>query len=194
MTVGVTGAGTSTSAQFAQAMNALLGTKFKLILGYPGGADINLAIEKGEVEGRGSSSWVSLKSSRPDWLRENKIAVLVQIGLTKAPDLPNVPLLMDLAKDAESHAVLRLLSTPVAIGRPIFAGPGVPPERLNALRAAFDATMKDPAFRADAAKEHLDLNPVSGSELQEIVAGLLASPPNVVARLAAIIGPRGKKH
>jgi hypothetical protein len=172
-------------------MNALLGTKFKIILGYSGGADVNLAMERGEVEGRGSSSWVQLKSSRPDWLRDNKVALLVQIGLTKAPDLPNVPLLMDLTQDADSRAVLRLLSTPVAIGRPIFTGPGVPPERVNALRAAFDATMKDPALRADAAKEHLDLNPVSGGELQEIVSSILAPPPRVVARLASIIGAIG---
>jgi tripartite-type tricarboxylate transporter receptor subunit TctC len=98
---------------------------------------------------------------------------------------------MDLTQDADSRAVLRLLSTPVAIGRPIFTGPGVPPERVNALRAAFDATMKDPALRADAAKEHLDLNPVSGGELQEIVSSILAPPPRVVARLASIIGAIG---
>src|SRR5215210_24605 len=112
--------GGSTSSQYPRAMNAVLGTKFKVITGYPGGNDINLAMERGEVAGRGSNSWASWKATRPDWLKNKKINILVQIGLTKAPDLPDVPLLMDLASNDEDKAVLRLLSAPSTIGRPIF--------------------------------------------------------------------------
>src|SRR6476660_5271887 len=134
VTAGATGG--STSSQYPKAMNALLGTKFKIILGYPGGNDVNLALEKGEVAGRGSNSWASWKSTRPDWLANKKINILVQIGLNKAPDLPDVPLLMDLAKNDQDRAVLKLLSAPSAIGRPIFTTPGVPDDRVKALRAA----------------------------------------------------------
>ena len=168
VTVGATGG--STSSQYPKAMNALLGTKFKIVVGYPGGNDIDLAMERGEVEGRGSNSWSSWKATHPDWLRDKKINILVQIGLAKAPDLPDVPLLMDLAKNDQDRAVLKLLSAPTTIGRPLFTTPDVPPERVKALRDAFDATMKDPAFLAQAKKQNFDLNPVSGEEMQKIVA------------------------
>ena len=175
--------GPNTSAQYPQVMNNLIGTKFKIINGYPGGADINLAMERGEVAGRGSNAWASWKSTRADWLRDKKINILVQIGLEKAPDLPDVPLMMDLAKNDEDRAVLRLLSAPTAVGRPIFTTPNVPQDRLTALRRAFDATMKDPDFLAEAEKAKLDLNPVSGEKLQEIVAEIVAAPKPVAKRL-----------
>src|SRR3712207_5304322 len=145
--------GNNTSAQFPKAMNALIGTKFKLVFGYPGGNDINLAMEREEVAGRGSNSWGSWKGTKPDWIRDKKINILVQIGLQKTEDLPDVPLLMDLASNPDDRAVLKLLSSPTTIGRPILAPPGVPAERVKALRAAFDATMKDPAFLEDAKKQ-----------------------------------------
>src|SRR5919112_3560695 len=153
ITMGATGG--STSSQYPRAMNSVLGTKFRIITGYPGGNDINLAMERGEVAGRGSDSWASWKGTRPEWLREGKINILVQIGLTKAPDLQNVPLLMDLAGNPEDRAVLRLLSAPSAIGRPIFTTPGVPEDRIKALRAAFEATIKDPAFIEEAKKAQM---------------------------------------
>ncbi|MDO9441655.1 MAG: tripartite tricarboxylate transporter substrate-binding protein [Beijerinckiaceae bacterium] len=180
--------GGSTSSQYPKAMNALLGTKFKIILGYPGGNDINLAMEKGEVAGRGSNSWASYKATRPDWLRDKKINILVQIGLTKAPDLPDVPLLIDLAKNDADRAVLRMLSAPATIGRPIFTTPDVPAERIKALRDAFDKTMKDPGFLDDAKKAALELDPVSGEELQKIVNEIIATPKETADRLSAIIG------
>ena len=180
--------GGSTSSQYPRAMNALLGTKFKIILGYPGGNDINLAMERGEVEGRGSNAWASWKSTRMDWITDKKINIIVQIGLTKAPDLPNVPLMMDLAKNPEDKAVLKLLSASTTIGRPLFTSPGVPEERVKALRAAFDATMKDPEFLADAQKRGFDINPVPGEELQRIVADIVATPKPIADRLQSIIG------
>ncbi len=175
--------GPNTSAQYPQVMNNLIGTKFKIISGYPGGADINLAMERGEVTGRGSNAWASWKSTKADWLRDKKINILVQIGLEKAPDLPDVPLMMDLAKNDEDRALLRLLSAPTAIGRPIFTTPNVPQDRLTALRRAFDATMKDADFLAEAEKAQLDLNPVSGERLQEIVAEIVAAPKPIAKRL-----------
>ncbi len=180
--------GGSTSSQYPKAMNALLGTKFKIITGYPGGNDITLALEKGEVAVRGSNAWGSWKATRPDWLREKKINILVQIGLTKAPDLPDVPLLMDLARNEEDRAVLMLLSASVTIGRPLYVAPGVSAERVKALRAAFDQMVADGPFKEAALKEGFEINPVSGEEMQKIVAQIVATPKPIADRLTQIIG------
>ena len=185
VTMGATGG--STSSQYPKAMNALLGTKFKIILGYPGGNDINLAMERGEVDGRGSNSWASWKATRPHWLAENKINILVQIGLKKAPDLPGVPLLMDLAANPDDRALLRLLSGSTQIGRPIFTTPEVPAERVAALRAAFDAMLRDPSFLEEAKKENFDIDPVSGEALQKLVGEIVATPKAQGERLRKII-------
>ena len=179
--------GYNTSAQYPQALNVVVGTKFKIILGYPGANEVNLAMENGEVVGRGSNSWASYKATKPDWVRDGKMNVLVQIGLSKAKDLPDVPLLMDLARNDEDRAALKLLSAPPTIGRPVFAPPGIPEERLQALRAAFDATMKDPAFLAEAKLEGLDIEPVSGEDLQKIVTDILIAPAPVTERLSKLI-------
>lgn len=186
VTVGATGG--STSSQYPKAMNALLGTKFKIILGYPGGNDINIALERGEVAVRGSNSWQSWKSTRADWLRDKKINILVQIGLAKATDLPDVPLLMDLAKNDDDRAVLRLLSAPTAIGRPIFTAPDTMPERVKVLRAAFDAMVADPKFLEEAKREKFEIDPVGGADLQKIVAEIVAAPPQIAHRLNDVIG------
>jgi tripartite-type tricarboxylate transporter receptor subunit TctC len=185
VTVGATGG--STSSQYPRAMNALLGTRFRVILGYPGGNDINLAMERGEVDGRGSNSWASWKATRPHWIAENKINILVQIGLKKAPDLPGVPLLMELGGNAEDRALLRLLSASTQIGRPIFTTPDVPPDRVAALRAAFDAMVRDPAFLDDAKNGNFELDPVSGETMQRLVAEIVATPKAMGERLRKII-------
>ncbi len=181
--------GITASAQYPQAMNVLLGTKFKIVTAYPGGTDINLAMQRGEVAIRGQNSWSSWKSQHMDWIREGKLTILVQIGLEKDKDLPNVPLLMDLVSDPNDKAAMRLLSAPTAIGRPLFTTPNVPAERVEALRKAFDETMKDPAFLAAAQRANMDLNPVSGVQLQKIVGDLFATPPSAVARLKEILAP-----
>src|SRR5258706_7261144 len=139
----------TTSAQYLKAMNALTSTRFRIIYGYPGGNEVSLAVEKGEVSGRGSSSWATWKA-RPDVLRDKKVNVLVQVGFSKAPELPDVPLLMDLTTNADEHEMLRLLSAPSAIGHPIATSPGVPQEGADALRAAFGTPMAGPAFLADS--------------------------------------------
>ena len=185
--VNIGATGYNTSSQYPTVLNAMVGTKFKVILGYPGGNEINLAMERGEVAGRGSNAWASYKSTRPDWIKDNKITHLVQIGLRKAPDLPNVPLLMDTATNDLDRAALRLLSAPTTIGRPFFAPPKVPADRVKALRAAFDAMVKDKAFLADAKKLNLDIEPVSGEELQKIVSDIIDSPANVKKRLADVL-------
>jgi tripartite-type tricarboxylate transporter receptor subunit TctC len=188
VTLGATGG--STSSQYPKAMNALLGTRFKIILGYPGGNDINLAMERGEVDGRGSNSWASWKATRAHWLAERKINILVQIGLNKAPDLPDVPLLTDLAANPEDRAILRLLSASTRIGRPIFAPPETPRDRVKALRNAFDAMVRDPAFLEAAKREHFDIDPVPGAELQAVVADMVATPEPLAERLRGIIEER----
>jgi tripartite-type tricarboxylate transporter receptor subunit TctC len=185
VTMGATGG--STSSQYPKAMNALLGTRFKVILGYSGGNEINLAMERGEVDGRGSNSWTSWKATRPHWLAEKKINILVQIGLAKATDLADVPLLMDLAGNAEDRALLRVLSASTAVGRPLFVPPEVPPERLAALRRAFAAMLRDPLFLADARQGQFDLDPLPGEALQRLIADIVATPAEQGARLRRII-------
>jgi len=185
-----TGANT-TSEQYPKVMNAMLGTKFKIVNGYPGGNDATLAMERGEVAGRGSNSWATWKFTRPDWVKDKKINILVQIGLQKEEDLPNVPLLMDLASNEQDKAALRLLSAPVAIGRPLFTTPGVPADRVKALRDAFDKTMKDPEFMAAAAQERLEIKPIGGEELQKVVEEIVNTPKPVVEKLVSIVGNGG---
>ena len=182
----------TTSSQYLNAMNALVGTRFKIIRGYPGGNEINLAMEKGEVAGRGSASWATWKA-KPDVLRDHKINVLVQVGFSKAPDLPEVPLLLELAGNSDDNTILRLLSAPSAIGHPLFTSPGVPIERVNALRVAFEATMKDPEFLDEAKRIRLEVNPMSGKGLQGIVADILSAPQPVKDRLASIILDRRRQ-
>lgn len=184
-TMGATGY--NTSAQYPQVLNSMVGTKFKIILGYPGGNEVNLAMEKGEVAGRGSNSWASWKATRPDWIRDKKVYLLVQVGLKRASDLPDVPLMTDLAANDLDRQAMRLLSAPTVIGRPFFTSPQVPAERVKALRAAFEATMKLPAFLEDARKMNLDINPVSGEEVQKVVADIIDAPKPVKDRLASVL-------
>jgi tripartite-type tricarboxylate transporter receptor subunit TctC len=168
-------------------MNALIGTRFKIVLGYPGGNDVNLALERGEVEVRGSNSWTSWKATRPGWIAEKKINILVQIGLTKAPDLPGVPLLMELGKNDGDRKLLRLLSASTHIGRPIFTSPGVPAERVAALRKAFDAMVHDPIFIEEAKREKFDIEPSTGQAMQDVISEMMSAPEGEKERLRKII-------
>jgi tripartite-type tricarboxylate transporter receptor subunit TctC len=156
-------------------------------LGYPGGNDVNLALERGEVEVRGSNSWTSWKATRPDWIAEKKINILVQIGLTKAPDLPGVPLLMELGKNDGDRKLLRLLSASTHIGRPIFTSPGVPAERVAALRKAFDAMVHDPIFIEEAKREKFDIEPSTGQAMQDVISEMMSAPEGEKERLRKII-------
>jgi tripartite-type tricarboxylate transporter receptor subunit TctC len=173
---------------YATAMNGLIGTKFKLVTGYPGGNEVNLALERGEIDGRASNSWASWKSTHPDWVKDKKIIVLVQIGLKRAPDLADVPLLYELAHDDMDRQVLTFLSADTAIARSLVVTPDTPPERVEALRRAFDATMRDPEFLAEADKALLDIDPKTGEEAQKIADSIVNTPPDVVARAKALLG------
>jgi len=190
VTMGATAPAPNTSALYPKLMNPMLGTKFRVITGYPGGADIDLAMERGELDGRGSNAWATLKATRPEWIKDRKINVLAQIGLERAKDLPDVPLLTDLVKGGNDRALVLLLSATTSVGRPLFSTPDVPPDRIAALRNAFEATMRDPEFLAAAAKSGLDVNPVTGAQLQKMIDDMLATPRPVAERLKAIIAGR----
>ncbi|HTI86910.1 MAG TPA: hypothetical protein VL966_09925 [Alphaproteobacteria bacterium] len=183
--LGAPGANTP-SAYNPLALNTIVGTKFKLIVAYPGGNDVNLAMERGEVEAR-HNIWASWVSGHPDWLRDKKIFQIVQIGLEKHPDLKDVPLMMDLAKNPDDRAVLRLMSSDVAFARPFATTPGVPAERVAALRRAFDETMKDPDVIAECERANRDLSPSTGEQVQSVVKEVLGASPAVLARVNAII-------
>ena len=157
------------AAQLPKVMNGLLGTKFKLVLGYPGGNEMNLAMERGETQGRCGLSWASFKATRPDWIADKKVNLLFQVSLSRHRDLPDLPLVLDLAKTDEQRQILKLFAVRQVMGRPFFAPQQVPRDRVDALRNAFDQTMQDTDFVADAEKAKLEVNPVSGAKVEAIV-------------------------
>jgi tripartite-type tricarboxylate transporter receptor subunit TctC len=167
-------------------LDALAGTQFKIVTGYRGAADVDLAIERGEADAR-VASWTALKTTRGEWLSEGKIAVPFQTGLKRHPDLPQLPLMSDLATTDEGHRILEFMNSDSSIGWNVVAPPEVPQDRVAALRDAFDATMKDPDFLADAKKQQLEIVAGTGSEVEAAVARTLSTPPEAVARLEAII-------
>jgi tripartite-type tricarboxylate transporter receptor subunit TctC len=164
---------------YAAMMNEFFGTRFKIVTGYNGGNEINLAMERGEVDAR-NNTWSSWKTTKPMWLEEKKINIIAQAG-PRAPDL-DAPSVEQLAKTAEDRRVIELVVSGTQLGRPLFITPGVPEERVKALRAAFDATMKDPEFLAEAASLNYEVAPVGGETLQKIVEKVLATPQDLAAR------------
>jgi tripartite-type tricarboxylate transporter receptor subunit TctC len=186
LTVGGTGPSADTD-QFPRIANAVLGTKFRLISGYPGGNDINLAMERGEVGGRCGWSWSSVISTRMSWYKEKKVHVLMQMALEKHEDLPNVPLVVDLAKSAEQRAILRLIFARQALGRPFLGPPGIPADRAAALQAAFVAVMKDKALLAEAEKAKLEITPLGGNAVKKIIEESAKIDPTILKRAAAML-------
>ncbi len=185
--VGATGR-SSGSYYYPAALNSYAGTKFKIVFGYPGGADVNIAMERGEVGGRGSNLWASWKSTKPQWLAEKKIHMLVQIALKRHPDLPDVPLMQELVKNELHKQVLTFISADTAIARSIVTAPDVPAERVAALRAAFDAAIKDPALLKEAEQAGQDISPTSGADAQEVANSIVNASPDVVAEARKILG------
>src|SRR3954470_19492824 len=183
---GGTGAGADTDL-FPKVMNSILGTKLKLVTGYPGGNDITLAMQRGEVEARCGWSWSSVKTNHPQWVKDGTIKLLVQLSLEKHADLPHVPLIMDFVRTPEQRAILRLVFARQVMGRPFLAPPGLPPERLTLLRRAFMETMKDAAFLAEAEKIKLEITPVDGMAVQKLVGEIYATPPEIVRRAAEAV-------
>jgi tripartite-type tricarboxylate transporter receptor subunit TctC len=186
MIVGGVG-GSNDTDQFPRVVNGVLGTKMKVISGYPGGAEINLAMERGEVQGRCGWSWSSIVATHPQWVKEKKIKILAQLSLAKHPDLPDVPLIMDFAKTDQDKQILRLIFARQVMGRPFLAPPGIPADRLAALRKAFMDTMKDPDFLAEAKKSELEITPVSGEEIQKLVEEVYQTPKEITEKAGAMV-------
>lgn len=187
MIVASTGAGAE-SDLWPKVINEVIGTKFKTVAGYPGSQEIFLAMENGEMQGRCGGTWSSLVTSKPDWLRDKKINVLLQIGLQKSSELPNVPSLLDLIDNPEDRQLIELLVGPSAMARALVAPPGLPDDKAALLRRAFDETMKDPEFLAEAAKIQADVAPTSGADVQQLVARIYATPQPVIDRAKKLLG------
>jgi tripartite-type tricarboxylate transporter receptor subunit TctC len=189
--VGATAPGT-TMVDFPLITNAILGTRFRIVRGYEGTPQINNAIERGELEGEGGIGWAAVKAQVPHWITGKKIKVIAQYGLKRHPELADVPSVLELAKtDADRRALSMLLSRS-EYGRPYFLPPDVPAARVAALRRAFDETMRDPAFVADAAKLQLDVDPMTGDQVQNLIAELGRTPPDVVGRVRGILEGAGR--
>lgn len=188
MIVASTGAG-SESDLWPRVANDVIGTKFKLVVGYPGTQETLIAMENGEVNGRCGWSWSSLKAAKPDWLRDKKISLLIQFGLQKSPELPNVTFIYDLLRKQEDRQLLDLLVGPSGMFRAFVAPPGLPADKTALLRRAFDATMKDPEFLAQAAKMQADINPTNGEDVQQLVARIYATPQQVIDHAKVLLNP-----
>ncbi|MFN3892540.1 MAG: Bug family tripartite tricarboxylate transporter substrate binding protein [Beijerinckiaceae bacterium] len=189
ITTGATGT-TDDTGRFPTLLKNLTGAKIKIVTGYPGGNDVTAAMEKGEVDARFGWSWGSLKSRSRPWLDEKKVTILIQMALQKAPDLPDTPLIMDFAQSETDRQALELLFTPQAVAWPLVAPPDVPADRVNALRRAFDATMKDPAFVAEANKIRIDVEPVTGEAMQKIVQRIGTFDRKIVDRTLSLTAVR----
>jgi len=168
-------------------MNNTLGTKFKVINGYNSGDAIDLALERGEVQGRSGVSWSTLKSLRQDWLRDGSMKLLVQVGMAKSADLADTPLLLDLAKNDDDQAVVKLLSSLNAFTRAFLAPPGTPDNATSALRKAFDSMIQDNEFLQNAQEMRLEIDPMSGMEIEAAANALLDSPDQVIAQAKSYV-------
>jgi len=188
-TVGTTGAG-SASVQFPAFYNNVLGTKFKIVFGYPGGQHIDLAMERGEVEGRGTNPYSGWMASKPTWIPEKKIIPLIQAGIEKEPALPDVPLIVDQKVRPEDRPLLEFMANSSTVGRPLATTPGVPAERVAALRKAFEATIRDPEFIATAKKENMEIKPQTAGVLTKVILGLLDAPQKVRDRMKVALLPK----
>lgn len=178
--VAATGA-TGNSATMPKLLNAMLGTKFKVVTGYST-SESRLAVERGEAEGVCGLSYSTLKASNPDWIDNKRINVLVQTGTKPQPGLADVPLLVNLVSNPDEKKVLEVLAYPEEMGRPFLMPPGTPKSAVNVMRRAFDATMKDPQFLVEAEKSRLELDPVTGEEMEQMVKEAFATPKAVVQR------------
>jgi len=181
-----TGAG-SNAFIFPNAMNVVLGTKFKIVLGYKSSPEADLAMTRGEAQARAGFSLSAILQEHPDWITDKKVAVLVQAGAEREKDFPDVPLMHELAKTPEQRSILALISSPVSLGRPFFTTPDTPPERVAALRDAYAATMKDADFLAEAQALKLDIKPMSGERVTQIVDETINVPAELIAKAKAVL-------
>jgi tripartite-type tricarboxylate transporter receptor subunit TctC len=193
VTVAASGIGTN-SAVIPKVLNGLLGTRFRLVTGYDPTMGINMAIEREEAEGICGLSWPTIKSSRPAWVRDKLITIIVQVAFDKIGDLPDVPSALDLIIDPKKRSVLELILIRQETGRPLAAPPGVPADRLSVLRKAFDETLQDPKFRAEAEKFQMEIDPLSSTQMEALLLKAYASPKQVVDAAAALVeSPTARK-
>ncbi|HLH97306.1 MAG TPA: hypothetical protein VKW08_19515 [Xanthobacteraceae bacterium] len=179
---------TSDSYIYPTLLNGLLGTRFKVINGYAGTKEIHLAMERGEVMGRGGNTWASLMSSSQDWIEQKQVNILVQIGFKTEPEIPSVPLLIDLVKTPEEKQIATVVTLPTALGYTDWLAPEVPPARMQLLRAAYDATMQDKAFREEAQQHAMLIRPQTGAEIEALIAKAASVPKPVLDRTAQLLG------
>ncbi len=172
---------------FALVLKNVFDAKIRVITGYPGGAEMSLAMEKGEIDGRCGWSWSGVKSSKPDWIAGKQINVLVQLGLRKSDELPEVPLIMDQAANDDQRQILKLVFSRQEFAWPFAAPPDIPDDRRQALRDAFAATLKDPEFLEDARKIQIDVSPVSAGTVEKLIEDLYQTPEATVAKLRNIL-------
>lgn len=184
LVIGSTGAA-SVATVFPKLFNSVLGTKFKIILGYTNSVTALKAMEQGETQGFCAWGWVPMLALNGDWLRDKKINVLFQIGLNKHPEHPDVPLVLDMAKTPDDRALLEFVIAPQTFARPFAAPPDLPADRAKTLQQAFNATVKDPKFVAEAEKQKLEIELVSGEETLDILKRLYATSPALLARAKA---------
>jgi tripartite-type tricarboxylate transporter receptor subunit TctC len=172
---------------WAQTYKNVLGAKDQLVSGYPGTNDIVLAMQRGEVDGLCGISWSTIIAAHPDWMPNHLVNILVQAPISKADEIPNVPYAIDLATTPEQHQILKVLMASQGMARPFVAPPDIPEDRKAALIAAFDATMTDPEFLAEAKKHVLDVRPVSGAAIDKILAEVYTTPKDVLAKTVKAI-------
>ena len=189
-TLGATGA-SSTVFIYPNVLNHVLGTKFKLVMGYGGSNEAMLAMERGEVDGH-STSWDAWKTAHADWIRDKKVNILLQQGLTRLRDLPEVPTAIEIARSEEQRQILRAVLGATEIGKAVLAPPDMPPERVVLLRRAFDAVMADRAFVEELAAARVELDPEPGERLQRLVAEVASIAPALLDKVKAVYGRQGE--
>jgi tripartite-type tricarboxylate transporter receptor subunit TctC len=179
----------STGAQLPRVYNLMLGTKFKVVVGYQSISAVRLALEQKEVDGVGSNGWSDIKTDFRDLLERKMLRPIIQVGMEKEPDLPDVPLLNDLGKTDEERQVLKFITeSNTSLGKPFATSPGVPAERVGALRHAFNETMKDKTFLAEADKQHVEIRPINGETLQKIVTDIVTTPQPILGKVKDAMG------
>ena len=185
-TLGGLGPG-SDEDMYTKILRKLIGLKAKLVTGYPGGAEMVLAVERGELDGRCGWSWSSIKLAKPDWITEKKIKVLSVLALERSPELPDVPSIMEFVKEERQKQILRFVLNAQVLGRPFVAPPGIPEDRADALRKAFEDTMKDPGFLAEMKGKKMDVSPIRWQDIPPLLKDFYATPQGVVEETRAII-------
>lgn len=185
----IVGAPATSTDNYIQAvmLNRMFGTKLKIVSGYAGSTSVALAMERGEIAGSAGNDWSTITSAKPQWLAEKQINILLQLGLTSRPALAGVPSAVEIAKSDEDRKVLELVFAKYGMSRPFMAPPGLPPDRAAALRAAFAAALKDPALLADAEKQRMEINLVTGDQVDALVRSIFQAPPALAARARAVV-------